>query len=238
MHIRHADLKPQNIFLADNNISGLYAGYPQIKVGDFGHATIISHDQTKVLAPSEYRGGTPKCQAPEQVDATQPCTEKTNVWGIGVCVWGLMNSRGNANAFYTPIGDPVVWTPTNPRNPNVTFSQDHVRIYSDALIQLVLDCLNVDPAARPPYALMLNRIRSNTITTANVDLANGLRSAGKDDVRFHDEYGLRLSAENFPMYAALAAYWDDAPAPDKTIVAPGPDVPGVLGPGTGSTIPG
>lgn len=232
---RHADLKPENIFLA-SNITNRYPGYPTIKLGDFGLANIISHDGNRVLPPARYYQGTEKCRAPEQVDNTQPVNEQTNVWGIGVVMWGLMNSRTNALQFYTRTVDPgppvvVTWVPTNPRSPDVVWSPDHVSRYSGVLRRLVLECLEPVPDDRPSPAILLATIRAATRSDTARDRASGLRNADRNDERWlSDAHSLKLSAERYPHHAQLSLHMEDAPEPDKTVTAVGPGGDGVFGP--------
>ncbi|KAI5359422.1 Putative serine/threonine-protein kinase, active [Septoria linicola] len=212
--IIHNDLKPENIFLGTNT-SNIYRGYPIVKIGDFGLATILSSTPARALPPDLYIGnGTPRTEAPEQLalrpDGTHNLAAHTNVWGIGLVIWSLLHSCAWGTQLYDDTD-----AHRNPRT--AAFSPDHISRYSLQLRNLVLSCLELDPANRPSLNTLILTIRqaTNPLSTTTVDLASGLRDAEASDPRFRgDLHSLKLSGEKWPSNALLARRWSsDAPLP-------------------------
>ncbi|RMZ16176.1 hypothetical protein D0860_01195 [Hortaea werneckii] len=91
--IVHFDLKPSNVFLGVPSANS-FVCYPQAKLGDFGLAQLFSPKDNAHF--DKYCGrGTAYCRAPEQVPfalfgGPEEWTSATNVWGVGIIIWGLM----------------------------------------------------------------------------------------------------------------------------------------------------
>lgn len=75
--------------------------------------------------------------------------------------------------------------------------------YSQELLQLIEDCMEPDPSARPAPKDILTRIRNLTTSSATPDLAHGMRALpGDGDVpleclltyQFADQYAVGLTA--------------------------------------------
>ena len=97
--IVHRDIKPGNVFLAEND-GAQYPAYPRPVLGDFGVAF-----KTRTGDPNNprwfQREGTPNFMAPEQhrwcdfsngyalVDQRRIC-DKTNVFGFGLVLWSMV----------------------------------------------------------------------------------------------------------------------------------------------------
>ncbi|PPJ50601.1 hypothetical protein CBER1_05727 [Cercospora berteroae] len=222
--IIHRDLKTPNVFLA-HNTSNIYKGYPALKIGDFGMATILSTDSAKRYAPNRYlRTGTDFCTAPEQLrlkaDGTLEISSKTNVWGIGIVLWSLLHSRAGGDfAIYDPTPLTQGQSFHFPRDPQTaTFSAKHGDHYSQELRDFILDCLTLSPDDRPNFDALAVRVRqaTNRLSETAVDRAAGLRDADGDDPRFAgDSYALKLSEERYAMYSFLSRSMDPAPRPDR-----------------------
>lgn len=119
--IFHRDFKPQNVFLGrhpdpvaarDN-----WAAYPTIKLGDYGLAVETwPHDNRN---PFDFMdAGTPRYQAPEQIDdpgdpSPPPFTAKINVFGVGITAMALMDQHGDSTTGLLHARARPIW-PTSP----------------------------------------------------------------------------------------------------------------------------
>ena len=94
--VLHHDLKPDNIFLKNRR-----ANYPDIIIGDFGHARVPSADDYQ----PGHAYGTPEFDPPERPYST----EKGDIWGLGAIIHCLIhNGRG--------FSGPICENPWRPRN--------------------------------------------------------------------------------------------------------------------------
>ncbi len=147
------DLKPDNIFL-DYPQQWHYPQYPQPLLGDFGHATLASDVYETIYEgnPEWYQGqGTNGFRAPEQRRTTDTdpsaasdrwaLSEKTNVFGVGLVLWCLIQP------FEKP--DEPSWAQGN-LDPVLRIRSGH-KSYSPELIGLINWCLRFNPDARPNF---------------------------------------------------------------------------------------
>ena len=84
----HRDLKPSNVVLTQGYDGGLVA-----KVIDFGVASIKSSGVYKRLTGSGEIVGTPNYMAPEQLDASHHVDARTDVYGVGATLYGVLAGR-------------------------------------------------------------------------------------------------------------------------------------------------
>jgi serine/threonine protein kinase len=88
----HRDLKPPNIFLADDG-----SGARTVLVLDFGLAKILSDDGTDAGADKLTRTGallgTPWYMAPEQLFGDSSVDARADVWAIGVMIYECISGR-------------------------------------------------------------------------------------------------------------------------------------------------
>ncbi|KAF2211824.1 hypothetical protein CERZMDRAFT_98258 [Cercospora zeae-maydis SCOH1-5] len=220
--IIHRDLKPDNVFLTQNT-TDIYKGYPMVKLGDFGVSTILSTSLARRLPDPLYlHFGTPFCFAPEQLklkdNGDHDISSKTNVWGIGIILWGLMHSRriGDSSGIYSenPDADDD-FLPLDPQT--AAFSADHQTHYSEELRTLVLRCLTLNPDNRPDFDTLLQTIGVETSPSGYVvDRSRGLRNADARDPRFgSDSFALKLSEERYAMYSYLSRSMARPPEPNR-----------------------
>jgi serine/threonine protein kinase len=92
-HVVHRDLKPDNIFLAqDSEASRLGYG---VKLVDFGIAKVVQ-DEAETGAASTQAGmvlGTPHYMSPEALTATAPVGAAADIWSLGACAFAAAVGR-------------------------------------------------------------------------------------------------------------------------------------------------
>lgn len=89
----HRDLKPDNIFLADDPEAG-ELGYT-VKLVDFGIAKIVQDDAAGGAAATQAGAvlGTPHYMSPEALTASAPVSPQSDVWSLGACAFAAMCAR-------------------------------------------------------------------------------------------------------------------------------------------------
>lgn len=199
-------IKLQNVFLDAPN-DKKYAGYPSPILADWGFGqTCPAGTYVRGL------GGTTCCESPENGGkyylkngtyingaALNP---KSDVWSVGMLIIGLMDrcKEGYDGLDFRKQPQP-------PRNPDIT----HLRgEYSDALLNLAVECTNYHPEDRPSFPNLLHRIRQHTGQAYGfTDEVNGLRSKPASDPAWRrPENYLANHIETFRMYRKLASIPD------------------------------
>lgn len=87
----HRDLKPQNLFLANDP-----KGKKSVRVLDFGIARAFGGKMGKVVTITRHGDllGTLSYMAPEQIRSAKSVDPRTDIWAIGACLYRLLtNSR-------------------------------------------------------------------------------------------------------------------------------------------------
>jgi serine/threonine-protein kinase len=89
----HRDLKPDNIFLADDHEAG-ELGYT-VKLVDFGIAKIVQDDAASGAAATQAGAvlGTPHYMSPEALTASAPVSSRSDVWSLGACAFAALCGR-------------------------------------------------------------------------------------------------------------------------------------------------
>ena len=135
--IIHRDIKPANILYDDE--SG------RVLVSDFGIAAVAPASERKDLARLTQTGmmvGTPQYMSPEQF-LSEPVTEKTDVYALGLLGYELLTGRGPFEAT-TPTEMIAAHLRDTPRR--LAEVRDDV---DPELDNLIARCLDKDPAKRP-----------------------------------------------------------------------------------------
>ncbi|MGB7847316.1 MAG: protein kinase, partial [Candidatus Acidiferrum sp.] len=130
----HRDLKPSNVMLD---------GSGKARITDFGLAGIAAHIQG-----AEVRAGTPAYMAPEQL-AGKEVTIRSDIYSLGLVMFEILTGKRAHDAATLPelLKAREQGTITNPS----TLVKD-----LDPLIeQVILRCLDKDPAKRPSSALQV-----------------------------------------------------------------------------------
>lgn len=138
----HRDIKPDNIFL-DKKLEH-QAPWPNLKLGDFGYATLQEHtDEVHVAA---YHG--------PEIPHHSPAND---VWALGAVIHWL----GHARPPTTPHpkgfrGTQLDWE----LRPEARSPQRLSRRYSSELNKYMMECLEWDPRARPTSRQLKERLTS------------------------------------------------------------------------------
>lgn len=159
----HRDLKPGNIMLLQRD------GDPDfVKVFDFGLGKLVDQGARLTgltMSPLTQDGivfGTPEYMSPEQATG-QTLGPASDVYTLGVCCYEMLTEHlpFNGKTFTETLSKHVTEAPIPPsvRFPELAIDR--------ALEDLVMRCLEKDPAKRPTAA----------------DLATGLRTADKEEPR-------------------------------------------------------
>jgi len=124
--IIHRDLKGQNVFMTRKGI---------IQIGDFGIAKVLA----ATMAKAKTCVGTPYYLSPEIVQA-QAYTLSTDIWSMGVMLYELcaLKPPFDGTSLHM-LSMKIVRGVYNPAP----------AIYSQAMHQLIKQCLSIDPTKRP-----------------------------------------------------------------------------------------
>ena len=130
--VLHRDLKPANIMLD---------GRGQVMVTDFGLAAFV--DQ---VTGADVRSGTPAFMAPEQL-AGKEVTEKSDIYSLGLVLYEIFTGRSAYSA--ENLADLL-----KTRNAATISRPSSIVKDIDPLVErVILRCLELDPANRPPNVL-------------------------------------------------------------------------------------
>ncbi|GAB1741094.1 hypothetical protein NU219Hw_g6342t1 [Hortaea werneckii] len=202
--IVHFDLKPSNVFLGMPSAKS-FACYPQAKLGDFGLAQLFSPDDEDYEV---YCGrGTAYCRAPEQIfralfDPPEKWTSATNVWGIGLIIWGLMEleegdhrlvyETGNRDGDSRSISVPTLRPSTEQR-------------YSKDLCDLVNACTEFHPSDRLSFREVLNAIHQHFQDTSTGRGVGAIRSSSRNDrLSFVVQRSFNVKKDRWPLGVKLS----------------------------------
>ncbi|HXV63826.1 MAG TPA: protein kinase [Vicinamibacteria bacterium] len=133
----HRDIKPSNVMLSSNRV---------VKIMDFGLAKVLR--QAKVLG-SERASGTPLYMSPEQI-LGKAIDYRTDLYAFGGTVYHLLSGEPpfvDGEVLYHHVhSTPQPLTKLRPEIPR-------------GLDQIVMSCLNKDPADRPSSEEILTILR-------------------------------------------------------------------------------
>ncbi|KAI6298101.1 G2-specific protein kinase nim-1 [Pyricularia oryzae] len=132
MTILHRDLKPENVFLGEGNL---------VKLGDFGLAKMI---QSQDFASTYV--GTPFYMSPE-ISAAEKYTLKSDIWSLGCIIYELCTREPPFNAkTHVQLVQRI-------REGKISPIPKH---YSPDLMEVIKECLRVNPERRPDTATLLH----------------------------------------------------------------------------------
>ena len=144
--IVHRDLKPANLFLTRRA-----DGRTLVKVLDFGISKLTSDESDNELTETLAMLGSPTYMSPEQIRSAKTVDHRTDVWSLGVVLFRLLTQstpfvgQGAMAMCSSILNDP----PQSPRSlrPELPL----------ALEEVILRCLEKDPARRYPDMTELGR---------------------------------------------------------------------------------
>lgn len=215
--IVHRDFKAINIMLG-NASQDAFRGYPQAKVGDFGAALTFSeqpaplgtmtvdvgsYDKRSALEEMRKRYTNPsQHSAPEERNPklegakTPPAfSSATNVWGVGMQIWGLIKKCRGDDDFL----EDDEWS--RPRGPRA-FTPQQVQYYSPHLLKLVRQCVEYLPEERISFRDLLKQIRKRR-SDERKTTADELRHARAGNALW-GKHSLLLERERYALGLSLA----------------------------------
>jgi serine/threonine-protein kinase len=145
----HRDIKPANIFLC---CLGIRCDF--VKVLDFGLVALgpqPEHVDQKLTAEG-FAGGTPAYMAPEMVGGADKVDGRADIYAIGCVAYWLLTGHPPFERP-TPLATVLAHANDEPAPPS---SVTEIEI-PEQLEALVLECLQKNPADRPPSAAELSR---------------------------------------------------------------------------------
>jgi len=129
----HLDIKPANIFITDDDKAVMI---------DFGAAREVLSKEGHFVRPMY----TPGFAAPEMYRRDSQMGPWTDIYSIGACIYACM------------IGYPPHEAPQRDKKDSLPVSLGKLRgIYSDSLIEVVKQCMALDPLARPQSVFSLQK---------------------------------------------------------------------------------
>jgi len=145
--LTHRDIKPANIF-----VSGIGSELDFVKVLDFGLVRFrpeLAGDQVRLTTEGRV-GGTPAYTAPEIVLGEQSYDHRVDIYAVGCVGYWLLTGRlvFETDSMMKMIIDHARTQPPPPHSRTQ-------RPIPPALEQVIMDCLEKDPARRPPSAAVL-----------------------------------------------------------------------------------
>ncbi|APR84504.1 serine/threonine protein kinase [Minicystis rosea] len=165
----HRDLKPANLFV----ITGM-DGAPCVKVLDFGISKSGLDEDSEALRLTQTGEvfGSPAYMAPEQIRSFHSADPRSDVWALGVILYELITGRwpfpGKASVEMIAM---ILEKTADP------LSVHHEDVPPE-LEEVVLRCLEKDPARRMPSALALREALAPFLPAPEDDAPN---ASGEDD---------------------------------------------------------
>jgi serine/threonine-protein kinase len=171
----HRDLKPQNV---------LIDGRGQLRITDFGLA-----GQTGSFSGGSVRAGTPPYQAPEQLSGTE-VTPRSDIYSLGLVLYEMFTGRRAFEAGTIPdllhkqrSGPPVAPSACVPG-------------LSAEVNDVILKCLEFDPAKRPPR---VNNVLHQLLRAGGTPTSEDVAEAEPEQVKHAEGFSPRFATVLFAL---------------------------------------
>ena len=168
--IVHRDLKPSNLYLTRKS-----DGTPLIKVLDFGISKAMDDPNlapADSLTASHRLLGTPHYMSPEQALAPKSADARSDIWSLGVVLYELVLCERPFRGS-TPVS--ILASLLSGSVPEISAAQR--RRMPDALMQVILRCLNRDPDQRYPNVAELAKALLPLATPSSGQIVAQIESA-------------------------------------------------------------
>jgi len=157
----HLDVKPANIFLS--TAKEPYLAYPKTLLADYDVVKIISRSTDASDGRKDW--GTKGFQAPEIiVEAAHhhPVNAKADIWSLGMVIWKLMHTTLGRETSDQICEDSIKASFQFAEGDTFTSTDipGYDAMYSNALHQLVIDCLQINPEKRPGYETLRKKAKA------------------------------------------------------------------------------
>ncbi|EXJ89249.1 serine/threonine protein kinase [Capronia epimyces CBS 606.96] len=189
--VLHLDLKHENVLMCEASTDEDLINYPTLKVGDWGMAEYTSRDDVHNSHRWKYQGTIVWCP-PEQLRQGQygrhwkhpvlggpdhPFTMAHVIWQIGANIYGLMELELDNLDLYERVKRYETSESSLRHNGYSVLSHWNNSRYSSKLMDLVEDCVRLDPARRPSPRELVARAQQGL--KPHVDKARRTGSAPK-----------------------------------------------------------
>lgn len=152
----HRDLKPSNVMSA----GGL--GVREIKITDFGIAKMAGEEiaeavlggEASISASKTVVGALPY-MAPEMISDPRDADKPSDVWAVGAMTYELLAGEPPFGVGLTAV--PKILESQPPAPPAGFSRMMQFKPLADEVYQVLLACLNKDPAARPTAGQLAHR---------------------------------------------------------------------------------
>jgi len=137
--IVHRDIKPQNIMVCDSG-----GARDVVKVLDFGLVKHLDETDTRDLTGALRILGTPLYMSPERIRDPAAADARADIYAIGAVAYYLLTAR---RLFETETDHDLTYRILHAAAPRAAENAKHP--VPHALDELIAQCLEKDPAARP-----------------------------------------------------------------------------------------
>ena len=157
----HLDVKPANIFLS--TAKEPYLAYPKTLLADYDVVKTISPSTDALEGRKDW--GTKGFQAPEIIVETahdHAVNAKADIWSLGMVIWKLMHTTLGKETS-DQICEDCIKASFQFAEGNTFTSTDipgYDAMYSNALHQLVTECLQINPEKRPGYEMLRKKAKA------------------------------------------------------------------------------
>ncbi|KAH9869802.1 hypothetical protein IAQ61_007015 [Plenodomus lingam] len=204
--ILHNDIKDINIMIVEGNDK--YPTYPRVLLFDFGLSRVKESDREHEALDGTIIWTSPERRfvenpAQDYIPSKWPCSERSDIWSVGLIAWQLMQATQGVDAFDQYLIRRTKEFSTDPRlvregacNPQDSLfpsdleSSEIPTEYSVELCRFVQSCLRYHPAGRPDVDTVLQTAQER-LTSLDRLHRDEFSNTGENILHdFRPEYGL------------------------------------------------